>query len=464
MVIFHLPIVRRRKVVKLRYSVAWEVTISTPTRQLPTPEPRGFFYGWVIVAVAALLSFLGTGFYSYSRGIFLPSLAEALDGGERFRISMGFSLAAVTGALIAPYIGRYLDHGSARKLLLLGTLIITICYALLAMVDNLVKYFLVVSIGMGVGMTCMGGQAWHRSVISWFDHWRGRAISFSVLGASLAGIAMPPVVSRLIELYGWSTTYLIFSATTLVVLFPVIYLFMRDRPEDMGEVRDGRAYVARNSSEVIQIEEDVRSWTLGELYRSPAFWSIGVIFGSMTCVFTAVMMHLYSHLQDIGIDTPTAAFIMSATATFAALGKPVIGWLADYFGAKVTIWLELGCQGTALLIFGTAQSIELSIFAACLYGFGYAGMSPLRTFSVSTALGSQSFGLATGALRFVELPFILSASPLAAYIYDTTGSYQIAFLILVGLIGVASIAPLFIVSGGARARRKRIQRETAERL
>ena len=69
-----------------------------------------------------------------------------------------------------------------------------------------------------------------------------------------------------------------------------------------------------------------------------------------------------------------------------------MGWLADYFGAKVTIWIELFCQGTALLIFGTTQSIEWSVLAAGLYGFGYAGMSPLRTFAISSALGSQSFG------------------------------------------------------------------------
>ena len=70
--------------------------------------------------VAGTLSFLGTGFYSYSRGIFLPSLAETLDNGERFNISMGFSLAAVTGALIAPYIGKVLDRGSPRKVMLLS--------------------------------------------------------------------------------------------------------------------------------------------------------------------------------------------------------------------------------------------------------------------------------------------------------------------------------------------------------
>ena len=325
-----------------------------------------------------------------------------------------------------------------------SALIVTTCYVLLAMIGNMIQYFLVVSIGMGVGMVCMGGQAWHRSVISWFDHWRGRAISFSVLGASLAGIAMPPVVNALIELYGWRSAYLVFGGTTLVMLFPVIYLFMKDRPEEVGEVRDGHAYVERHTDDVIEIEEDVRIWTLAEMYRSPAFWSIGVIFGSMTCVFTAVMMHLFSHLQDIGISTTTASFIMSITATFAALGKPVMGWLADYFGAKVTIWIELFCQGTALLIFGTTQASGLFWPQVC----GFVCPHVACALDIKCA-GQSEFWHGHRCLRFVT--FLLSASPLAAYIHDTTGNYQMAFLILVGLIAVACIGPLFIVSGGAKS-------------
>ena len=51
----------------------------------------GFFYGWVIVGICMLLGFLGTGFYSYSRGVFLPSLAETLAAGSRLQIALGFS-------------------------------------------------------------------------------------------------------------------------------------------------------------------------------------------------------------------------------------------------------------------------------------------------------------------------------------------------------------------------------------
>ena len=81
-------------------------------------------------------------------------------------------------------------------------------------------------------------------------------------------------------------------------------------------------------------------------------------------------------------------------------------------------------------------------------------MSPLRTFAISTSISSASFALANGVLRWVELPFILAASPFAGYVYDVTGSYAQAFTVLAGLLGVATIGPLFIRVGGAWERRE----------
>jgi MFS family permease len=122
--------------------------------------------------------------------------------------------------------------------------------------------------------------------------------------------------------------------------------------------------------------------------------------------------------------------------------------------------MALVVQCLALLLFASAVTYMPALLAACLYGFGYSGMSPLRTFAVSTALGSASFAAATGVLRIVELPLVISASPLAGLIYDSTGSYRIAFLVLAGLMVVACVGPFFIRAGGARER----QRPAAEVL
>ncbi|NCZ63052.1 MAG: MFS transporter [Cellvibrionales bacterium] len=402
-----------------------------------------------------LLGFLGTGFFSYSRGVFLPSLAESLADGSRMQISLGFSWAAIVGAIVSPALGKYMDQGSPKRVILVGITLISVSYFLLGAAQTLWHFYLVIGLGFGVGMSCMGALAWHRTVIFWFDHWRGRAIAFAVMGASLAGMMMPPLVTALVDQYGWRVGYTVFGASTFLSLFPVVYLLLVDRPGDIGEVRDGRHYVSRNQDEQVVIEEDHRVWTWQELLKSPAFWSIGLIFGSMVCVFTAVMLHLFGHLLDLGLKTSEAAIILSITATFGALGKPLVGWLSDLFGARFTIWLGLVSQIIALLLFTEAATFWSAALAAGIYGFGYSGMSPLRTFAISTSIGSQSYAVGAGVLRGVELPFVLVASPLAGFIYDATGSYQMAFFILSGLLLVACIGPFFIKVGGAAERKRR---------
>ena len=107
-----------------------------------------------------------------------------------------FPCAVITGALVAPYIGRYLDYGSPKKVMLGGIAIVSVSYLMLAYVSNLLQFYFVVSVCMGLGMATMGGPVWHRSVMNWFDHWRGRAIAFAVMGASISGIVMPPLLTR----------------------------------------------------------------------------------------------------------------------------------------------------------------------------------------------------------------------------------------------------------------------------
>ena len=181
------------------------------------------------------------------------------------QISLGFSGAAVVGAIISPMLGKYLDDHSPRRAILIGICVVALSYVMLARVQNLWQFYLIVGLGFGTGMSLMGGMAWHRSVIFWFDHWRGRAIAFAVMGASLAGIMMPPLVTALVDEFGWRAGYYMFAASTAGTLLPLVYFLMRDRPEDMGEVRDGHAYVARHGTDLIDFVVDRNTHKQGKL-------------------------------------------------------------------------------------------------------------------------------------------------------------------------------------------------------
>ncbi len=80
---------------------------------------------------------------------------------------MGFSIAAVTSAVLAPFLGRFLDNHSPRMVILVGIGVVTASYLMLSVCQTLLQFYLIIGVGMGVGMSCMGNLAWHRTIISW---------------------------------------------------------------------------------------------------------------------------------------------------------------------------------------------------------------------------------------------------------------------------------------------------------
>lgn len=413
-----------------------------------------FFYGWIIVGICFLLGFLGTGIYAYTKGIFLVHLAEELAGGSRMQISLAFSVLTIVGAVIAPALGRYLDEHSARTVMLFGVALTALSFFLLAQTQSLWQLYLVVGLGFGVGVNAISTMTRSRAVVSWFDHWRGRAFGIAIIGGSLAGVLLPPLTNNLVDDVGWRGGYTAFGAIMALILLPTIYFFMRDRPDEIGEVRDGHTYVSTHQEQLVDIPLEERVWTWQELLKTPAFWSIGCIFGVMGCVFSVVMLHLFAHLTDIGLSSGDAALILSTVALFASISKPAVGWLADTFGSRISICLSLTSQALALFLFTQATTFESGLVAAALHGFGYSGLALLRTFAMSTSIGSRSLGLAYGVGKWIELPFVLSASPLAGLIYDLTGSYNVAFTTLAVFLTVACGGTLLLKVGGARERRK----------
>ena len=443
---------------RIQFSEAAQTVRAAFSQQISGLRKNGLsldkvFYGWAIVFVSLLLGFLGTGLLSYSAGVMLPSIANAIADGSRFAIALGSSIVAVVTALIAPALGKYLDAHSPKKVMLIGVLMVAVSLGLFSIVQSVWQYYVISAIGLGIGTTLIGTVTRYRAVLYWFDHWRGRALGIAALGASFSGIIFPPIVNGLIESYGWRVTYFAMAVLALSILLPVVYFLMKDRPEEIGEVRDGKNYRASLAKKGGSIqEEDGKAWSAMEIVKAPAFWSIGLIFGPMMCVYFAVMLHLYGHLIDIEISTSNAALALSVVALLSLAGKPIFGWLADIYGARVTIWLSLGLQTLALFGFVASDSAWHAFIAAASYGLGYSGMMTLKTFALSTSFGSQSLGLSSGLIKRVELPFVLFASPLAGFTHDVTGSYSMAFLVMAIMLLTACIGPFFISAGGARER------------
>ena len=125
-----------------------------------------------------------------------------------------------------------------------------------------------------------------------------------------------------------------------------------------------------------------------------------------------------------------AGYILSSYALPAIIGKVFFGWLVDKIDARMTVSISLLIQSIAVLsIFYAESPLQLAAIIA-LFGFGLGGALPLSNILFTKTYTEKSFGRARGLAGPFLLPIQVTGTPLAAFLFDLYGNYNLAFSIL----------------------------------
>ena len=107
------------------------------------------FYGWWIVAGCFLLTFTGIGIAINSIGVFLKPVTESL-GFDRGEFSLYFTIAALSMALAAPFMGKLLSKYNIRVVMGIATTLLALSFFLYSQSTQLIHFYLL-SIVLGIG-------------------------------------------------------------------------------------------------------------------------------------------------------------------------------------------------------------------------------------------------------------------------------------------------------------------------
>ena len=156
----------------------------------------GFFYGWVILAVAFITMVLGYGIRN-NFSVFYPTIVEEF-GWSRGNTALMFSIAILVYGLVAPLAGSMVDRFGPRLVFPMGSFIVGGSIALCSLATAQWHFYLLYGVVAAIGLSIMGLTPLMAIVSKWFVKKRG--LVFGILSAGFGlGLVSAPAVQFLIS-------------------------------------------------------------------------------------------------------------------------------------------------------------------------------------------------------------------------------------------------------------------------
>ncbi len=396
------------------------------------------FYGWAITAMGTLGNALQGGLIIWSMGLYTSTFEDHF-GASRARITLIETCLTVGVNVLSPLMGWLVDRRSVRHVVALGTVSMGLGLIVVSQAGTLITVWAAFLLLIPFGVLAVGALPSSALISRWFRKRRGLSLGLSVAGSSIGGALAPPILTWLFIAYGWRTGLFV-TGLFVLALAPVFLKVLKNFPEDIGLEQEPEAAAADG----LLSAADRIDWSLPAILKTPAFWLMALISGSMLAVTIGLLANLSLHAKDLGFGRQQTAFLYSTIALCSFLGKIGFGWLIDRYGVR-----RAGVT-TAILFAGGLSGLLLTqsypdVAGACVVvGFAMGGVTPIWTGMISRGFGALSFGRAMGIMNPLHIPITAPAAPLAGYISDTTGSYSLVFVIYIGLMAVAGSALLLL--------------------
>lgn len=421
--------------------------------------PR-LYYGWIIVGLGfVVLAFQVV--YRFSFAVFqVPFIQEF--GWSRGALGGAFSLSLLTYAVTSPYVGSLLERKGPRAIMPLGCLLVALASLGGYFINALWQVYILIGCVGGLGLA-LNGFATNTAIMPrWFVQKRGRATGIVLSGIGIGILVLVPMIERMIAIWGWRLAYAGYGVIVLLVITPGSYFILRDRPEDVGQERDGLPVRPKEQSgpeaapsNEPAIDKSVRSvfLTLKGDYR---FWSMMFLYFAIGFNNNTIMSQLHLYFVDIGFTTAAAALVLGAVGFLRTAGSVSGGWLGDMIGrgkgAALSALAVMAGLILLLLIPAMGGGLIPTYAFALIYGIGIGGMSACGSALGGDIFEGPTYGVIVG---FTEICYGLGGvvgPPLAGFFFDYTKSYTVPFLLIIVFIAFSIIASLTLQKSLDRAK------------
>ena len=400
---------------------------------------------------------IASGINFHGFGNFIIPLGEEF-GWSRTTISVVFSVARLESGLLGPAEGWAVDRVGPRRLIAVGIPLMGLGYVAMSRIDSLLTFFFVyvfmIALGNSLGMSTPITAA----VANWFNRKRGLAFGIMWSGVGIGGLFVP-ALGWLVETYGWRPAALMVGVFIAVLGVPVATV-MRHRPEPYGYYPDGivpdevRASGAARRPLMPDLSDD---FTAREALRTSSFWFLTLSIMARSLVSGGIGLHLVPFFIDLGASSVTAAALAGSVGLMSIPGRFGLSALGDYVNKRYVMVASLALMAVSIVFMARAPSVTAIIPVLVAFSASQGGISVIPQSLIADYFGRRSYATIQGFRSTIQMLGIIVGPIISGYVFDTTGSYTIAFLgfsvaALVSMILVFMAKPPVRTRSAARVR------------
>lgn len=395
-----------------------------------------FYYGWLIVGIAFVTMAIGvTARTAFS--LLMPPLIDEF-GWDRGLAAGAFSFGFLVSAVLSPIVGRVMDARGPRIVIMTGVALLTAGLFLAPYIERSWHLYATLGVLVSSGANMMTYTAHSQFLPNWFVRQRGLAISIAFAGAGFGAIVLLPWLQSIIVTDGWRASCWAIGLLVMLTVAPLNVL-VRKRPEDIGLLPDGdtdspAATEERRASNIVDPAWAAIEWTLARALRTTRFWWVVLSYYCALVAWYAVQVHQTQYLTEIGFAPLTAAWALGAVSVVGIPGQIILGGLSDRIGRE-WVWTA-GCAGfavcyAALIALEHAPSNVLLYLMVLAQGFlGYALTSVMGPI-VAEIFEGPHYGSIFGTITVALIGGGATGPWIAGAIHDATGSYRLAFVVII---------------------------------
>ncbi len=400
--------------------------------------PVKLFYGWRMVAAAALIQFLHGVLLMQAFGAYVAVLSDE-QGWSKTALSVGAAIQSLEGAVLGPALGWIMDRVGARAMVQAGMLLLAIGFIVLSQIETIGGFYGAMVL-LALGSSLAGYFPLSVTLVHWFRRQRARALSIMGLGLALGGTAVP-VVAWGMQAYGWRTTALASGIIAAVIGLPLARV-LRRHPSDVGETEDGLPppNTLADASPAAASAAAAPDFSAGQALRTRAFWLLGLGHAFALLVVSAVNVHAISHMKEgLGYTVAQASVVIMLMTVSQVVGVLAGVAIGDRWEKRN---LAAGCMlahmaGLLMLTYATHPA-ALGGFAV-LHGVAWGLRGPYMQALRADYFGLQAIGMIMGLSAFIVAIGQVAGPMVAGGLADLTGNYRMGFTVLALTAGSGAV-------------------------